>query len=69
MTLTEVQRVSKKENGQQECNQQDSTIDDAEKPRVYRNYKDRVFRLLFNNKGRLLELYNALSGKDYADAE
>lgn len=40
-----------------------------ESTHVYRNYKDRVFRLLFNEKARLLELYNALNGSNYTDAE
>lgn len=34
---------------------------------VYFSYKDRVFRMLFKEKERLLELYNALNGTDYAD--
>lgn len=34
---------------------------------VYRTYKDRVFRLLFQDKKRLLELYNALNNTNYAD--
>ena len=34
---------------------------------VYRTYKDRVFRLLFQNKKRLLELYNALNDTNYTD--
>mgnify|MGYP006943502812 FL=1 len=34
---------------------------------VYPTYKDRVFRMLFREKKRLLELYNALNGTDYAD--
>ena len=38
-------------------------------PPVYRTYKDRVFRLLFNNRKRLLELYNALNGSHYANEE
>lgn len=36
-----------------------------EKETVKRNYKDGIFRDLFNNEGRLLELYNALSGESY----
>ena len=36
---------------------------------VYRTYKDRVFRILFNDKERLLELYNALNGTNYENAE
>lgn len=36
---------------------------------VYFSYKDRVFRMLFKEKERLLELYNALNGTDYADPE
>lgn len=34
---------------------------------VYRTHKDRVFRLLYTKKGRLLELYNALNGTNYED--
>lgn len=30
-----------------------------------RNYKDTVFRLLFNNKEKMLELYNAHYETDY----
>ena len=44
-------------------------IDDVNAPHIYRNYKDRVFRLLFNNRTRLLELYNALNGSDYTNEE
>ncbi|MDE7403932.1 MAG: hypothetical protein K2M81_02370 [Lachnospiraceae bacterium] len=36
---------------------------------VYYNYKDRVFRLLFKEKKRLLELYNGLNGTDYSNEE
>ena len=36
---------------------------------VYRSYKDRVFRMLFSDRKRLLELYNALNGTDYANVE
>lgn len=38
-----------------------------ELPPVYRTHKDRVFRLLYAKKERLLELYNALNGTDYKD--
>lgn len=34
---------------------------------VYYTYKDRVFRLLFKDKKRLLELYNALNDTAYTD--
>lgn len=49
----------------------DSGAEEApeESPPVYRAYKDRVFRMLFKEKKRLLELYNALNGTDYADEE
>ena len=59
------------ENGWQESNQQYGVreVDDTEAPHVYRNYKDRVFRRLFNNKTRLLELYNAVNGSDYTNEE
>lgn len=36
---------------------------------VYYVYKDRVFRILFKEKERLLELYNALNGTDYANPD
>jgi len=34
-----------------------------------RKYKDSVFRSIFNNKEKLLELFNALVGTDYKDPE
>ena len=34
-----------------------------------RNYKDTVFRMLFKDKRRMLELYNAVSGRSYSDPE
>ena len=39
----------------------------AEEPAVYHTYKDRVFRILFKDKKRLLELYNALNDTDYTN--
>ena len=39
------------------------------KLRVNRKYKDRLFRYLFRNKKDLLELYNAVNGSDYTDAD
>lgn len=36
---------------------------------VKRNYKDRLFRRIFNEKGRLLSLYNAVNGTAYANPE
>lgn len=36
---------------------------------VNRQYKDRVFRMIFNSREKLLELYNAMNGTDYEDAE
>lgn len=35
--------------------------------KVKRNYKDSVFRSLFNNEKELLSLYNALTGKNYPE--
>ncbi|MBE5872856.1 MAG: hypothetical protein E7287_00455 [Lachnospiraceae bacterium] len=35
--------------------------------RAERKYKDTVFRMLFNDKGRLLSLYNAINGSRYED--
>ena len=34
--------------------------------KVKKNYKDGVFRKLFTDKEKLIELYNALSGSDYS---
>ncbi len=34
---------------------------------VVRNYKDTVFRMLFNDKKELLSLYNAMNDTDYTD--
>ena len=36
---------------------------------VVRNYKDRVFRMLFREKTELLTLYNAVNGTDYNNPE
>ncbi len=36
---------------------------------VYRNHKDNVFCLLYREKTSLLELYNAMNGTYYTDAE
>lgn len=36
---------------------------------VYHTYKDRVFRLLFKDKKRLLELYNALNDTAYTEVD
>lgn len=37
--------------------------------RVHRRYKDRLFRFLFQNKKDLLDLYNAVNGSAYTNAE
>lgn len=47
-------------------NTQDTQNTTAEQP-IYFTYKDRVFRLLYKDKRRLLELYNALNDTCYAD--
>lgn len=36
---------------------------------VYYTYKDRVFRMLFREKKRLLELYNALNDTAYTNED
>ena len=41
----------------------------ADMPETNRKYKDTVFRKLFSDKGRLLELYNAINGTSHADPE
>ena len=35
----------------------------------YRNYKDNVFCLLYNDKNNLLDLYNGLNGTSYSDTD
>lgn len=34
-----------------------------------KDYKDTVFRMLFREKSRLLQLYNAMNGSDYTDSD
>ena len=36
---------------------------------VVRNHKDTVFRMLYNDKEKLLELYNALNGTAYENTD
>ena len=36
---------------------------------VNKKYKDRLFRMIFNQKEELLELYNALNGTKYDDPQ
>ena len=36
--------------------------------KVVDDYKDRLFRMIFNDKEKLLELYNSMNGSDYKDA-
>lgn len=38
-------------------------------PKGNRIYKDRLFKLVFNNKEKLLSLYNALNHSDYQNAD
>lgn len=40
-----------------------------EKDAAYRNYKDNVFCLLYNDKNNLLDLYNGLNGTNYSDTD
>lgn len=40
-----------------------------DKPKINRKYKDRLFRLVFREKADLLELYNALNGSHYQNAD
>ena len=40
-----------------------------EYPTANRNYKDRLFRFVFNNKKDLLDLYNAINGTNYDNPE
>jgi len=40
---------------------------DTQKGTAKRTYKDGIFRSLFNNEKALLELYNAITGKEYPE--
>ncbi len=42
-------------------------MDKSKQGNVKHTYKDGIFRSLFNDEKELLELYNALSGKDYPE--
>ena len=37
--------------------------------KVRRNYKDSIFRMLYLDEKELLNLYNAVNGTNYTDAE
>ena len=41
----------------------------AQFPMARRDYKDTLFRLLFQDRDRLLSLYNAVKGTSYASSE
>ena len=41
----------------------------AKKWKPMKPYKDRMFRMIFDDRGKLLELYNAVSGKHYGDPD
>lgn len=40
-----------------------------EKVRINRTFKSTLFIMLFEDRKNLLELYNAMTGKDYKDPE
>ena len=42
---------------------------ETQKVNVIRNYKDTVFRMLFNSKKELLSLYNALNNTEYTNED
>lgn len=41
----------------------------AHLPKIKRDYKSRLFVMIFSDKKELLSLYNAMSGKHYVDPE
>ena len=44
------------------------TIDDSvQRPKANREYKDTVFRMLFSDKKKLLELYNGMTQGNHTD--
>ena len=44
-------------------------MDRSEDPTADREYKDRLFRFVFNNREDLLSLYNAVAGTSYTDPD
>ena len=46
-----------------------SAVKTENAPVVKRNYKDSVFRMLFNDKASLLSLFNALTGSHYENPD
>lgn len=46
-----------------------TAANDTTAPIANRKYKDTVFRMLFSDKERLLELYNAVSGRHYDNTD
>lgn len=44
-------------------------VERTKKSTVNRQYKSRMFTMIFSDKKELLELYNAISGKNYDDPE
>lgn len=46
---------------------QQLNMDNQKSSTINRNYKDSLFRLIFQNKKDLLELYNAINESDYTD--
>ncbi len=44
-------------------------MDRSEYPTADREYKDRLFRFVFNNREDLLSLYNAVAGTSYTDPD
>ncbi|MBQ9278758.1 MAG: hypothetical protein IJ224_09030, partial [Lachnospiraceae bacterium] len=43
--------------------------EEKQKINVVRNYKDTVFRMLFNSRKELLSLYNALNNTEYTNED
>ncbi len=51
-----------------EQNKDEKEMDFEKSKKAIRNYKDTVFRELFNDKEELLSLFNAINGTDYTDS-
>ena len=47
----------------------ETTVTNVTAAEAHRNFKDTVFRTLFNDKKALLSLYNALNGTNHTDPE
>lgn len=58
-----------KESGKSKEYEKTAPQQTAGSPTPMRTYRDRIFRMVFQEKRELLELYNAMNGTDYTRQE